>query len=232
MATSSDIFTFPISGTFTLTWTLVKGLPLVAVLAFLGYVVLNEFDRRGNRVARLPGPVGYPLLGSLPSLRGTVTPDEYRIWAGRYGDVFQVPLGNVPAVIVNTAAAARALFISQREATNSRPVTYVLHKKVQSGGPVTSIGTSPWDESCKRRRKVAASALNKASLESYLPVSIHNLVIEFACLQVKILDLESRAFLQDILSSCTSMEDRVDFVDPCRKFALNLSLTLSYGTRY
>lgn len=91
-------------------------------------------------------------------------------WAERYGDVFQVQLGNVTAVVVNSIAAARTLFISQREATNSRPVFYVLHKKVQQGGPVTSIGTSPWNESCKRRRKVAATALNKTSTESYYPV--------------------------------------------------------------
>lgn len=84
--------------------------------------------------------------------------------------MFQVQLGNVTAVVVNSTAAARALFIGQREATNSRPVFYVLHKKVQQGGPVTSIGTSPWDDSCKRRRKVAATALNKTSTESYLPV--------------------------------------------------------------
>ncbi|ETN44575.1 uncharacterized protein HMPREF1541_10245 [Cyphellophora europaea CBS 101466] len=216
MTTSSDILMFPAFRTFTFTWALLNTVPLLAAAALLGYIVLNEFTRLGNRVGRLAGPIGYPLLGSLPSLRGTVTSDEYRIWAEKYGDVFQVPLGNIPAVIVNTAAAARALFITQREATNSRPVTYVLHKKVQGGGPVTSIGTSPWDESCKRRRKVAASALNKTSLESYLPI----------------LDLESRAFLRDILSSCTSGEDYTDVLDPSRKYALNLSLTVSYGTRY
>ncbi|KAF3062034.1 3-hydroxyphenylacetate 6-hydroxylase [Daldinia childiae] len=119
------------------------------------------------------------------------------------------------AVVVNSTAAARALFIGQREATNSRPVFYVLHKKVQQGGPVTSIGTSPWDDSCKRRRKVSATALNKTSTESYLPI----------------LDLESRALTGDILSSCKGGDVSVDVLDLTRKFALNLSLTLAYGTR-
>ncbi|KAI5866824.1 cytochrome P450 [Durotheca rogersii] len=184
--------------------------------AFLAiYVLLNEVVRLRARIPKLPGPWGYPLVGSLPSLRGTATSDEYRIWAQRYGDVFQVQLGNVPAVIVNTAAAARTLFISQREATNSRPVFYVLHKQVQQGRPVMSIGTSPWDESCKRRRKVAATALNKTSTESYYPI----------------LDLESRAFILDILSSCKGGKASVDVLDLTRKFALNLSLTLAYGTR-
>ncbi|KAI1255215.1 hypothetical protein MGN70_003279 [Eutypa lata] len=185
------------------------------VVVLVVYILLNEIVRLQARIPKLPGPRGYPLLGSLPSLRGTATSDEYRIWAERYGDVFQVQLGNVPAVIVNSAAAARALFITQREATNSRPVFHVLHKKVQQGSSVMSIGTSPWDDSCKRRRKVAATALNKTSTESYLPI----------------LDLESRAFIQDMLATCKGGKESVDILDPTRKFALNLSLTLAYGTR-
>jgi hypothetical protein len=142
------------------------GLTVLSITAIL----VNEVIRFRNRIPRLPGPRGYPLLGSLPSLKNTATSEEYRLWANKYGPVFQVQLGNETAVVVNSAAAARALFITQREATNGRPISYVLHKQVQQGGPVTSIGTSPWDESCKRRRKVAATALNKAQVESYYPV--------------------------------------------------------------
>ncbi|KAI0173366.1 cytochrome P450 [Hypoxylon sp. FL1284] len=203
------VFDLPLLG------LLAKLLIIAPTVALVIYILLNEVVRLRARIPNLPGPLGYPLLGSLPSLHGTATSDEYRIWAERYGDVFQVQLGNVPAVIVSSTAAARALFIGQREATNSRPVFYVLHKKVQQGGPVTSIGTSPWNDSCKRRRKVAATALNKTSTESYFPI----------------LDLESRAFLLDILSSCKGGEVSVDVLDLTRKFALNLSLTLAYGTR-
>ncbi|KAI0889734.1 cytochrome P450 [Annulohypoxylon maeteangense] len=196
-------------------------LPLAKLLFFapaillIIYVALNEVVRLRARIRNLPGPWGYPLFGSILSLRGTATSDEYRIWAERYGDVFQVQLGNTTAVIVNSIAAARALFITQREATNSRPVFYVLHKKVQQDKPIMSIGTSPWNESCKRRRKVAATALNKTSTESYYPI----------------LDLESRAFIADILSSCGGGKETVHVLDLARKFALNLSLTLAYGTR-
>ncbi|OBR02520.1 Cytochrome P450 2H2 [Colletotrichum higginsianum IMI 349063] len=183
---------------------------------FLVYITVNEIVRLRSRVPRLAGPWGYPLVGSLPSIEGKANSEEYRKWAARYGDVFQVQLGNTTAVVVNSAAAARALFIAQREATNGRPIFYVLHKKVQRGGPVTSIGTSPWDESCRRRRKVAATALNKTSVQSYLPI----------------LNLESRAFLRDILATCQNGTVAVNILDPARKFSLNLSLTLSYGTRF
>ncbi|GJC78344.1 3-hydroxyphenylacetate 6-hydroxylase [Colletotrichum liriopes] len=164
---------------------------------FTAYVILNEFIRLSSRVPRLPGPWGYPLLGSLPSIEGKVNSDEYRKWAGKYGDVFQLQLGNTTAVVVNSAAAARALFITQREATNGRPIFYVLHKKVQRGGPVTSIGTSPWDDSCKRRRKVAATALNKTSVESYLPL-IHPLTTLIQRVE-DVKDLHSDLLLSEII---------------------------------
>lgn len=156
---------------FHTAYTLIAWVIAAPLVALLLYILLNEVARAHSRIALLPGPRGYPLLGSLPSLRGKTNSEEYRQWSALYGDVFQLHLGSTVAVVVNSAAAARALFISQREATNSRPEFYVLHKKVQRGNAVTSIGTSAWDHSCKRRRKVAASALNKTSVESYLPVS-------------------------------------------------------------
>jgi hypothetical protein len=73
-------------------------------------------------------------------------------------------------VVVNSASAARDLFLGQREAMKSRPLFYVLHGKVQGGSPVTSIGTSPWSESCKQRRRVGATAMNKVAVDSYQPV--------------------------------------------------------------
>ncbi|CAG9990955.1 unnamed protein product, partial [Clonostachys byssicola] len=189
---------------------------LIPIFSLLIYILVNEFVRYSTRIPNLPGPRGYPLLGSLPSLRGKIPAEEYRQWAKRYGDVFQLQLGNTTTVVVNSAAAARDFFISQRNATNGRPRFYVLHSKVQKGNAVTSIGTSEWDHSCKRRRKVAATALNKTSVESYLPI----------------LNLESRAFLNDLLAASKGgTQTSTNVLDICQKFALNLSLTLSYGTR-
>lgn len=153
-----------------LTAKLALGTATLLLFITLAAVLINEFVRLSHRIPNLPGPRGYPLLGSLPHLNGKIPADEYRQWAKTYGDVFQLQLGNTTTVVVNSAAAARAFFISQREATNGRPRFYVLHSKVQKGNAVTSIGTSEWDHSCKRRRKVAATALNKTSVESYLPV--------------------------------------------------------------
>lgn len=136
------------------------------VLALVG----SELNRYFARIPNLPGPRGYPIVGSLPSLKGKVHAEQYRLWAKEYGDVFQVQLGERTAVVVNSASAARDLFLGQREAMKSRPLFYVLHGKVQGGSPITSIGTSPWSESCKQRRKVGATAMNKTAVDTYQPV--------------------------------------------------------------
>jgi 3-hydroxyphenylacetate 6-hydroxylase len=139
--------------------------------------------------------------------------ETYRKWSHTHGAVFQVQLGNTTAVVVNSVAAAKKLFLGQSHAMNSRPTFYVFHKKVSRA--VTSIGTSPWDDSCKRRRKLAAGALNKTRVDSY----------------GGILNLEAREFLKDLYSACRDGTVEIDFRPAVKRFSLNLSLTLNYGTR-
>lgn len=139
--------------------------------------------------------------------------ETYRVWAKKYGPVFQIQLGNTTAVVVNTVESAKQLFLGQRHAMNSRPTFYVFHGKVSKA--VTSIGTSPWDDSCKRRRKLAAGALNRPRVESYAPI----------------LNMEAREFLKDLYEECCRGSVDLDFRPAVRRFALNLSLTLNYGTR-
>lgn len=154
---------------------------ILPAVAFLLYIIGSEITRYLSRIPNLPGPRGLPLVGSLPWLWGKVHAEQFRIWSQQYGDVFQVQLGERTAVVVNSASAARELFLGQREAMNSRPLFYVLHAKVQRGSSVTSIGTSPWNESCKRRRKIGATAMNKVAVDSYQPVSNLMKTRLFAC---------------------------------------------------
>ncbi|OAA63469.1 Cytochrome P450 [Niveomyces insectorum RCEF 264] len=187
-----------------------------ALAFFLYYVIGSEITRFRVRIPNLPGPRGLPIVGSLPWLRGKVNAEQYRIWSKKYGDVFQVQLGERTVVVVNGADAARELFLGQREATKSRPIFYVLHRKVQGGSPTTSIGTSPWSESCKQRRKVAATAMNRSAVESYVPI----------------INSESRNLLKDLLdATLRSTDGSVDVRDPVRKYVMNMVLTLNYGTR-
>jgi 3-hydroxyphenylacetate 6-hydroxylase len=71
-------------------------------------------------------------------------------------------------VIVNSTQAAKSIFLSQGSAINSRPVLAFFHQKASSAA--LSIGMSPWDESCKRKRKVTATSLNRSRTVGYHPV--------------------------------------------------------------
>lgn len=96
-------------------------------IVFLSYVLLNEIVRYRARVPGMKGPTGLPIIGNLYSIR-TNAAAQYKDWSKVYGDVYQVQMGNVPVVVVNSAKATRALWVGQSQALSSRPVTYTFHK--------------------------------------------------------------------------------------------------------
>ncbi|KAI2465946.1 cytochrome P450 [Annulohypoxylon bovei var. microspora] len=190
-----------------------KYLISIPVVGLIFYLIQNEIIRYRSRIKNLPGPRGWPVVGNLFQHRDAIPAETYRRWSLKYGPVFQIQLGNTTAVVINSAQAAKQLFLGQSHATNSRPTFYVFHKKVSKA--VTSIGTSPWDDSCKRRRKLAAGALNRSRVDAYAPI----------------LNLEAREFLKDLYSACRDGAVEIDFRPAVRRFSLSLSLTLNYGTR-
>jgi phenylacetate 2-hydroxylase len=79
-----------------------------------------------------------------------------------------------------------------------------------------TIGTSPWDDSCKRRRKAAAAAVNRPAVVSYMPF----------------VDLESYASIKELAEQLSSnFQTDIDPYPLFQRLALNLSLTLGYGFR-
>ena len=86
--------------------------------------------------------------------------------------------------------------------------------QVVSNTAGTTIGTSPYDESLKRRRKGAASALNKSSIQTYL---CH-------------LDSETRTFISDIAEGGFAGDREVDPLPIIQRLSLSLSLTMNWGT--
>ncbi|KAG9229955.1 cytochrome P450 [Amylocarpus encephaloides] len=188
---------------------LVAGFVLVPAI----YVICNEFLRRNARIPGLKGPTGFPLIGNLHQIR-TNAAEQYRKWAKSYGGVYQIQLGNVPIVVVNTAASAKAIFGQNSQALSSRPEFYTFHK-VLSDTAGTTIGTSPYSDSLKRRRKGAASALNRPSVQTYVP---H-------------LDLETRDFCKELLTYGKAGTVAVDPMPMIQRLSLSLALTLNWGVR-
>lgn len=183
------------------------------------------------KIKNLPEIPGVPIFGNLLQL-GNEHARRAREWVKEYGPVFQVRLGNrvsrVPSctnpfalsyksqriVFANSFESVKHFWITNQSALISRPTLHTFHSVVSSSQGFT-IGTSPWDESCKRRRRAAATALNKPAVQSYMPI----------------IDLECNTSIKELLVDSYSGEKDVDPNPYFQRFALNTSLTLNYGIR-
>ena len=185
----------------------------ISVIAPLAYFLLNEVIRYKARIPSFKGPTGLPFIGNIADIRYNAA-EKYRNWVAKFGDVYQIQLGNIPVIVVNSAGAARAIFGQNSQALSSRPVFYTFHK-VLSNTAGTTIGTSPFSDSLKRRRKGAASALNKPSVTSYVP---H-------------LDIETLSFIREAFNYGQAGAKAVDPMPMIQRLSLSLALTLNWGTR-
>ncbi|KAL1848922.1 hypothetical protein Daus18300_013431 [Diaporthe australafricana] len=183
------------------------------VLTLISYVVINEVVRYQARVPGMSGPPGLPLIGNLLSIRSNAAA-QYREWSRRYGDVYQVQMGNVPVVVVNSAKATKYLWVGQSQALSSRPVTYTFHKVASTTAGLT-IGTSPYDDSLKRRKKGVAVAVNRPAIASYVPY----------------LDVESRTFVRDLLVYGHGGTKPIDPLPFIQRLSLSLAVTINWGVR-
>ncbi|KFZ11729.1 hypothetical protein V502_07431 [Pseudogymnoascus sp. VKM F-4520 (FW-2644)] len=180
-----------------------------AIYLFIKY--LNQTDT--PKIKNLPEVPGLPLFGSLLKFGSDHATAAYN-YSKTYGPVFQVRLGNRRIVFANTFDSVRHLWITNQSALISRPTLHTFHTVVSSSQGFT-VGTSPWDESCKNRRKAAATALNRPAVQSYMPI----------------LDLECNVSIKEILQDSKDGTVDVDPIAYFQRFALNTSLTLNYGSR-
>ncbi|KAI1093852.1 3-hydroxyphenylacetate 6 hydroxylase [Rostrohypoxylon terebratum] len=177
------------------------------------YLVGNEIVRGRSRIPGLKGPKGWPVVGNLTEIRSNAAV-KYQEWAKEYGDVYQVMLGNNRVVVVNGAQAAKTIFSSNSQALSSRPITYTFHKVASTTAGLT-IGTSPYDDSLKKKKKAAAVALNRPAIQTYIPY----------------LDLETKAFLQDLFNYGKAGTLAINPLPMIQRLSLSLVMTINWGVR-
>ena len=137
------------------------------------------------------GPEIWPCLSSQVFRKSTSGVDGFR-------------MGSKRVVIANTYQSVKELWIDNQSALISRPMLYTFHTVVSSSQGFT-IGTSPWDESCKQRRKAAATALNRPAVASYMPI----------------VDLESKCSIRDLYVDSAKGEKEINPKPYFQRFALN-----------
>jgi 3-hydroxyphenylacetate 6-hydroxylase len=90
-------------------------------------IFFTEIERYNAQLAGFKGPTDLPIIGNIWQIR-TNAAEQYRQWAKKFGGVYQIQLGNIPVVVVNSAAAARTIFGQNAQALSSRPEFYTFHK--------------------------------------------------------------------------------------------------------
>ncbi|KAI8630249.1 putative cytochrome P450 phenylacetate hydroxylase [Xylariaceae sp. FL1651] len=177
------------------------------------WLIGNEFARSRARITGLRGPKGWPVIGNYLDIRSNAA-IQYQAWGEKYGDVYQVQLGNTTVVIVNSPTAAKTLFMSNSQALSSRPVTYTFHKVASTTAGLT-IGSSPYDDSLKRKKKGIAAALNRPAVQTYVPY----------------FDLESKTFIKDLMSFGKAGTVAIDPLPMIQRLSMSLVMTINWGVR-
>ncbi|KAH0583293.1 hypothetical protein H2248_011167 [Termitomyces sp. 'cryptogamus'] len=119
----------------------------------------------------LPGPRGWPIVGSLFQ-RGSDPADTYHQWSKIYGPVFKMRLGNKWVVVINDAECGEELLGSSQYGAvfQSRPMPHTLGKLLGGSKNAITLGTSPYDNLLKGKRRLAIASVSPAVSRTYDPV--------------------------------------------------------------
>jgi phenylacetate 2-hydroxylase len=163
-------------------------------------------------IAEIPG--AWPVVGHLLKLGDDHASVCEKWWRQYNHSLFQIRLGNTRAVVVNSFEDAKKMLIGHQSALIDRPTLYTFHGVISSTQGFT-IGSSPWDSSCKNKRKAAGTALGRAAIKGYFDM----------------FDLESYCVVRDLQRDSEVGKDEVSVRPYIQRYALNTTLTLCYGIR-
>ncbi|KAF7561111.1 hypothetical protein G7046_g3032 [Stylonectria norvegica] len=189
---------------------------IALVVVFVSYAIhAIAFKTDIPKIKGLPEiPGAVPVFGHLFKL-GEDHASVCEGWWRKYNQsVFQIKLGNKRAVVVNSFDDCKKMLLGNQNAVIDRPKLYTFHGVISSTQGFT-IGSSPWDESCKKKRKAAGTALGRPALRNYYPM----------------FDLESYCIVRDMFNDSKNGEIEVNVRPYIQRFALNTTLTLCYGIR-
>ncbi|KAL1858808.1 hypothetical protein Daus18300_009806 [Diaporthe australafricana] len=196
-------------------------LDVVPILVAVGVILLTVFIYQiafATDVPHIKGlpeiPGAVPIFGHLLKLGEDHATVCEKWWRQYNHSVFQIKLGNTRAVVVNSFEDCKKMLLGNQNALIDRPKLYTFHGLISSTQGFT-IGSSPWDESCSKKRKAAGTALARPALRSYYPM----------------FDLESYCILRDLKRDSGNGEIELDVRPYIQRYALNTTLTLCYGIR-
>jgi phenylacetate 2-hydroxylase len=185
---------------------------LSAVIALLRYLTTATDIPYIKGLPEIPGAL--PITGHLLELGDDHATVCENWWKKYKHSAFQIRLGNTRAVVVNSFEDCRRMLIGNQSAVIDRPTLYTFHGVISSTQGFT-IGSSPWDESCKNKRKATGQALGRPAIKTYL----------------EMFDLESYCIVRDLVRDSNRGETMLNIRPYFQRYALNTTLTLCYGIR-
>ncbi|KAK7529608.1 putative cytochrome P450 [Phyllosticta citribraziliensis] len=186
---------------------------VVIVVGYVFYKVAIYTDIPHIKgIPEIPGAL--PVVGHLFDLGEDHATICEKWWRRYRWPVFQIRLGNKRAVVFNSFEDCRNILIKHQNAVIDRPTLYTFHGVISSTQGFT-IGSSPWDDSCKNKRKAAGTALSRPALRNYYPM----------------FDLESFCIVRDMHKDSKADQVEISVRPYIQRYALNTTLTLCYGIR-
>ncbi|KAJ9602887.1 hypothetical protein H2200_012667 [Cladophialophora chaetospira] len=139
-----------------------------------------------NGLKPLPGPKGYPFLGSILDFPKTFGYHKFKEWSDVYGPIFQVNILGATHVVISDAKIADDLLALKGAQYSDRPPLVMLHELVSQDG---NLGSSPLSAYWRNGRKLAA-VLSTSSLEGWDSVQVH----------------EAKRLVKDLIQDCENYE--------------------------
>ncbi|KAF2774139.1 cytochrome P450 [Teratosphaeria nubilosa] len=185
-----------------------------AIVSLYGiYVVTTATDVPMIKgIFEIPGAL--PIVGHLLELGDDHATVCEKWWRRYKKSIFQVKLGNTRAIVVNSFEDSKRMLIGNQSAVIDRPKLYTFHGVISSTQGFT-IGSSPWDESCRNKRKGAGQTLGRPMIKTYHPM----------------FDLETFSVVRDLVRDSEGGEEYLNIRPYLQRYALNTTLTLCYGIR-
>ncbi|KOS47947.1 hypothetical protein ACN38_g1075 [Penicillium nordicum] len=138
---------------------------VVVVLTYVLYTIMYATDIPHIKgMPEIPGAV--PVFGHLLKLGEDHASVCEKWWRQYNHSVFQIKLGNTRAVVVNSFDDCKKMLLGNQNAVINCPKLYTFHGVISSTQAFT-IGSLPWDESCKKKLKAAGTALGRPAPRDY-----------------------------------------------------------------
>ncbi|KAI6978368.1 uracil permease, partial [Hortaea werneckii] len=167
---------------------------------------------RISGIYEIPGAL--PIVGHLLHLGDDHASVCEKWWRTYKQSVFQIRLDNTRAVVFNSFEDRKRMLIGHQSASIDRPTLYTFHGVTSSTQGFT-IGSSPWDESCKNKRKAAEQTLGRPAARRY-----HSMI-----------DLETLCIVRNLVRDSQGDGKKLEIRPYLQRYALNTTLTLCYGIR-